>query len=81
AYSPDPLTVKKGDKISVVNQDNTLHTVTDGTAPGAEAGKLFNTGFLEGGQSKTIDTANLGTAEYDYFCEVHPYMVGKLKVE
>jgi plastocyanin len=81
AYSPDPLTVKKGDKITVVNKDNTLHTVTDGTTPGADAGKLFNTGFLEGGQSKTIDTANLGPAEYNYFCEVHPYMAGKLKVE
>jgi plastocyanin len=80
-YDPDPLTVKKGDKISVVNKDNTLHTVTDGAAPGADAGKLFDTGFFEGGQSKTIDTANLNPAEYNYFCQVHPYMTGKLKVE
>lgn len=80
-YSPDPLTVKKGDKISVVNKDNMLHTVTDGSAPGADAGKLFDTGFLNEGQSATIDTANLDPAEYNYFCLVHPYMNGKLTVE
>jgi plastocyanin len=80
-YDPDPLTVTKGDKITVVNQDNTLHTVTDGTEPGADAGKLFDTGFLNGGQTATIDTANLDPAEYDFFCQVHPYMQGKLIVE
>jgi plastocyanin len=49
--------------------------------PGADAGKLFDTGFLDVGQSKTIDTANLSPAQYDYFCLVHPYMTGKLTVE
>ncbi len=80
-FDPDPIKVKKGDKINVVNEDNTLHTITDGTAPGATAGKLFDTGFLEAGQTFSIDTANLEPREYDYFCQVHPYMQGKLTVE
>lgn len=80
-FDPDPLTVKKGDKINVVNQDTTLHTVTDGTVPGETAGKLFDTGFLQPAGKFTIDTSNLDPATYDYFCQVHPYMKGKLTVE
>jgi len=80
-YEPDPITVKKGDKVNVVNEDTTLHTVTDGQAPGETSGKLFDTGFLEPGKSASIDTANLNPAEYDFFCQVHPYMKGKMKVE
>lgn len=80
-FDPDPLTVSKGDKINVVNQDTTLHTVTDGTEPGEAAGKLFDTGFLDPAATFTIDTANLDPATYDFFCQVHPYMKGKLTVE
>ncbi|MGH7253685.1 MAG: cupredoxin domain-containing protein [Nitrospiraceae bacterium] len=80
-YDPDSITVKKGDKINVVNEDDTLHTITDGTEPGAAAGKLFETGFLEPGKTFTIDTSSLDPKEYDYFCLVHPYMKGKMTVE
>lgn len=81
-YAPDPLTVKKGDKISVVNKDNILHTVTNGeSSTDPNSGKLFDSGFLDTGKTATIDTSSLNPAVYDYYCQVHPYMKGKLKVE
>ena len=81
-YDPDSLTVKKGDKINVVNQDTTLHTITSGDGPeAADFGKLFDTGFMDPKASATIDTANLDPASYPYFCMVHSYMKGTLVVE
>jgi plastocyanin len=81
-YDPDSITVKKGDKVSVVNQDNTMHTITSGTgAEDPNFGKLFDTKFMDPGASATIDTASLDPATYEYFCLVHPYMKGTLVVE
>ena len=80
-YDPDPLEVAKGDVITVVNQDTTLHTVTNGASPGdSTAGTLFDTEFMDPDATAEIDTSTLDPAEYDYFCQVHPYMVGKLTV-
>jgi plastocyanin len=80
-FDPDSLTVKKGDKINVVNQDTAIHTVTDGVEPGAASGKLFDTGLLNPGKSTTLDTSSLNPGTFDYFCQVHPFMKGKLTVE
>lgn len=81
-YDPDSLTVKKGDKITVINQDSTIHTITSGTGPeAADFGKLFDTKFMNPDDSVTIDTANLDPSSYPYFCLVHSYMKGTLVVE
>ncbi len=81
-YDPDSLTVTKGDSVTVVNQDTTLHTVTNGAGPETPGfGQLFDTKFMESEATATIDTANLDPATYDYFCLVHPYMKGTLVVE
>lgn len=81
-FNPDSLTVKKGDKITVVNQDTTIHTVTNGADPqDPNMGKLFDTKFLESKKSAVIDTANLDPGSYAYFCQVHPYMKGTLVVQ
>ena len=81
-YDPDTLTVTKGDTITVVNQDTTLHTVTSGTGPeDANFGQLFDTGFMDAEATATIETASLDPAEFPYYCQVHPYMKGTLIVE
>jgi plastocyanin len=82
AYDPDPLTAKKGDEISVVNQDSIPHTVTSGTGNSdPEKGSLFDTSIINGGESAKISLAEVDPGEYDYFCIVHEYMKGKLTVE
>jgi plastocyanin len=69
-YSPDPITVKVGAKVTVTNDDGTLHTLT------ANDGQ-FDTGDLDGGASGTITITEPGT--YGYFCDIHNYMTGTIE--
>ncbi len=81
-YDPDPMIAKVGDTIHVENKDNVPHTVTSGTgASDPDKGKLFDTSFINGGESADIKLDKVKAGEVDYFCTVHPYMTGKITVE
>jgi plastocyanin len=81
SYDPDPLTVSAGDVVEVVNEDNVPHTVTSGTGlEDPESGSQFDTSLIDAGATAQLDTANLAAGDYPYYCAVHPYMVGALKV-
>lgn len=71
-YSPTPLKVKKGTKVTWTNHDIAKHTVTvdSGTGP---MSAFFGKGET---YSYTFDT--VGT--YKYHCEPHPYMHGTVEV-
>jgi plastocyanin len=72
-YKPDPITVKAGAKVSITNEDDTAHTVTDkGTA------RTFDSGTIKGNATGTVTFSKPGT--YAYFCEFHPTMAGKVTV-
>jgi plastocyanin len=82
AFDPQELTAKKGDTVQVINQDTVPHTVTSGKdMSDPDKGKLFDTSYIMGGESAKIDLSKVDPGEYSYFCEVHPYMQGKMKVE
>jgi plastocyanin len=82
AYDPATLTAKKGDEVSVINQDTLPHTVTSGTGNNdPNKGKLFDTNIINGGASAKISLAELDPGEYNYFCFIHEYMKGKIVVE
>lgn len=70
AFSPAALTIKKGATVTWINNDSTPHQIKSAT---------FNSDQLSKGQtfSFTLDTA--GT--FDYFCAIHPSMLGKIIVE
>ena len=70
-FSPDPLVVPAGTPVMVTNTDGTAHTVT--ASDGA-----FDTGDLQGGESRPITIATPGT--YRYFCNIHNYMTGTIEV-
>jgi len=81
-YKPDQLTVKKGNTILVDNLDAMPHTVTNGKdASDATSGKLFDTGIINGGEFKEIETTNVDAGAHPFYCTVHPYMTGTLTVE
>ena len=81
AYDPDPLTVTAGDVIEVSNNDNVPHTATSGSGPeDPESGSQFDTSIIDAGATAQIDTANLAAGDYPFYCSVHPYMLGNLKV-
>ncbi|MFF4550741.1 cupredoxin domain-containing protein [Streptomyces sp. NPDC001435] len=73
AFNPATLTVKAGEKITVVNEDSTAHTVT------ASEGGAFDTGSIAGGKSGTF-TAPSKAGSYAFTCTFHPNMKGTLTV-
>jgi len=82
SYAPDTLTVKKGDVITVTNDDTAPHTATSGTGPeDPNSGKLFDTSIIMAGETAQIDTASLEPGDYDYHCTVHPFMKGTITVQ
>jgi cytochrome c oxidase subunit 2 len=81
-YSPDTVTVKKGDSISVINKDTVPHTMTNGKdASDPTSGKLFDTSLINAGSTAKVATTKLTTGTYPFHCTVHPYMTGTLKVQ
>ncbi|MFL6498662.1 MAG: cupredoxin domain-containing protein, partial [Nitrososphaera sp.] len=80
-YDPDNLTAKKGDQVTVVNQDTVPHTATAGTGPqDPNSAKLFDTSIINPSESATISLAQANPGEVDFYCMIHPYMTGKITV-
>jgi plastocyanin len=73
AFSPSSLTVTPGEKVTVMNQDSTAHTVT------ATSGGAFNTGDVDPGATTTF-TAPAKAGSYPYICTIHQFMHGTLTV-
>jgi plastocyanin len=67
-----PLMVKPGQTINVVNDDSVPHTVT------ADAGGGFNARV--GGNGKGTFTAPATAGTYAFHCSIHPDMHGSLVV-
>jgi plastocyanin len=82
AYQPDDA--KAGiDSTMVVwkNDDSVPHTATSRVGPDdSNAGKQFNSGLLDPGADYSIATNKIGSGEHPYFCQVHPYMKGKITI-
>ncbi|HET8567750.1 MAG TPA: cupredoxin domain-containing protein [Candidatus Limnocylindria bacterium] len=73
---PKTVTVRAGQSVRFENADGSAHTVTSGT-PGS-MGKAFETQQVRGGASAAVVFDKAGT--YDYFCEFHASMTGKVVV-
>ncbi|MFF5519767.1 cupredoxin domain-containing protein [Streptomyces coeruleorubidus] len=67
------LVVEVGQTVQWTNHDSVPHTVTTTKAP-----VKFDSGTLEQGDSWSYTFSKAGT--YEYYCAVHPDMVGSVKV-
>src|SRR3990167_1801104 len=76
-FSPATLTINVGDTVEWTNIDTAAHTVTSGSPADGPSG-VFDSSLIMGGASfeNTFDEAG----SYDYFCMVHPWMVGNIQV-
>jgi plastocyanin len=76
-YSPASVTINAGDTVEWKNTDTAAHTVTGGSPSNGPSG-VFDSSLIMGGASfeHTFDEAG----SYEYFCMVHPWMVGDVKV-
>jgi len=77
-FSPASLTINAGDTVKWTNTDTAAHTVTSGSPANGPSG-VFDSSLVMGGASfeNTFDEAG----SYDYFCMVHPWMVGNIQVD
>jgi plastocyanin len=73
SFTPNVVTVPKGDIIQWTNNDKVAHTVTS-----APDGSAFDSGLITPGKTFSLDTSKLNATEYDYLCTVHPIMTGKI---
>jgi plastocyanin len=71
-FSPGRLTVKAGTTVTWVNQDDIPHTVASNT-------KVFKSKALDTDDKFSFTFATAGV--YDYFCSLHPHMMGTIVVE
>ena len=88
-YSPADLTVPVGATVTWVNQDSVGHTVTEGDPNSPKQASLRM--FDSSGEAATGKVALIGAGEswnytfttsgtYEYYCIVHPYMIGHITV-
>jgi len=76
-FDPPALEVSLGTTVKWTNEDAVAHTVTSGTAQGGPNG-LFDSGMILAGDSFQFTFTEEGTQ--DYYCVVHPWMAGSVKV-
>lgn len=77
-YDPQDITVSVGTTVKWQNEDETLHTVTSGTPEGGADG-IFDSSIIDAGRSFEYTFGSAGV--YDYYCIVHPWMIGSVIAE
>ena len=76
-YIPYEVTVAQGATVTWSNDDSAAHTVTSGTVD-AGVTSVFDSGLFMAGATYEFTFDETGT--FDYFCMVHPWMTGVIKV-
>jgi plastocyanin len=77
-FIPHTLTIKAGTTVTWTNDDTAAHAVTSGDLKTGPLGK-FDSGLFMAGKSFSFEFDTKGT--YPYYCQVHPWMIGKVIVE
>jgi plastocyanin len=72
AYHPSNVSVPRGAQVTWLNDDNPDHTATE------KNHAAWDTQIIHSGEPFTIEFDSPGT--YQYYCTIHPYMVGTLTV-
>ena len=77
-YAPPEVQVAPGNSIKWTNDDNVIHTVTQGKPSEGANSTGFNSGPIQLGGTFVHFFDESGTV--DYFCTFHPHMIGKVIV-
>ena len=79
-FTPTEISVSAGTTVTWTNDDSTIHTVVEGGPQGGGAGATpaFDSSIIAPGATwdHTFDTAG----NFDYYCNLHPFMTGKVTV-
>ena len=77
-YAPSDVQVAAGNSIKWTNSDDVAHTVTQGKPSDGGNSTGFNSGPVKPGGTFVHFFDESGT--YDYYCTIHPHMIGKVTV-
>jgi plastocyanin len=78
-YNPSPLGITVGTNVTWKNNDNTAHTVTEGSPSGNTPQNGFDSGIIPPGQTFSHTFEKPGTTQY--YCTLHPTMLGEINVK
>ena len=76
-YIPSSIVIESGKEVTWVNEDSAFHSVTSGFYDAPT--NLFDSGHLNPFESYTLAFEETGT--FDYYCTLHPWMMGQVIVE
>jgi len=76
-WSPTDVTINSGDTVHWMNVDTAAHTVTGGSPADGPSG-VFDSSLVMADATYEFTFDDAGN--YDYFCMVHPWMVGSVTV-
>jgi plastocyanin len=76
-FSPARVSINAGDTVEWANIDTAAHTVTGGSPAMGPSG-VFDSSLLMASANYAFTFDEAGS--YDYFCMVHPWMVGSVSV-
>lgn len=78
-FLPNELPVLSGDTIVWENKDSAIHSITSGVPQYPDqAGLFFDVGEINPGSAKSYVLTNTDYIAFYYFCEIHPWMTGKI---
>jgi len=77
-YDPQDITVSTGTTVKWTNNDDTIHTVTSGIPEGGPSG-IFDSVIIDAGS--TFEYTFSSSETIDYYCIVHPWMIGSVTAE
>jgi plastocyanin len=77
-YVSAETAVKAGETLTWKNDDTAIHTATSGKD--ATPDGKFDTSLVSPGQSSKPIAMPNEPGEYSYFCTLHPWMVGTIRV-
>ena len=77
-YDPEVIDVTVGTTVLWENVDSTMHTATSGN-PDSGADGVFDSDILSTGDTFEFTFTDAGN--YEYYCILHPWMVGTVNVE
>ncbi|MGI0074031.1 MAG: PEFG-CTERM sorting domain-containing protein [Nitrosotalea sp.] len=80
-FNPQVLNISPGDTVTWTNADTASHTATSGHPTDNVTGTVWDSSLIKPGGTYTTPAStfqNAGT--YNYFCQVHPWMIGQIIV-
>ena len=77
-YDPEVINISAGTTIEWVNEDAAMHTATSGS-PADGADGVFDSQILNLGDTYQFTFTEAGN--FDYYCILHPWMIGTVNVE